>query len=259
VSRSPSGHMGGRERPQGLRRAGRTCYAGPMKRLLILLLVVAAVTLIALALAGVFRPRAPVAEVVVPGPPVVTIAVDAGHGGRDPGAVAGDVLEKEINLAIVRRLETLAAAHPELRVVLTRDVDISMTTEDRIRCAGEAGAAVYVSIHTNAFDDPSVHGVETWVDVRRADGDPVWTLAELVQDGVTASTGARDRGLRSGEIYLQHAEMPAVSVEVGFLTNEEERARLLDSAYQERICRGILDGVLAFLDLEEPDGGDETS
>lgn len=226
-----------------------------MKKIGVLLLIVA-VVLISLLFAGVFkRPSSEVQPVTAkPEVPSVTIVLDPGHGGRDPGAVAGDVLEKDVNLEIVKRLKALAEAEPRLNPVLTRTADVTVDKLARIRLADEVGAALYLSVHINAFDDPEVHGAETWVDATRAPDDQSWLLAESVQHALAAATGARDRGVRSQELYLQHTTLPAVSVEVGFLTCPEERAKLLDPAYQEKIAQGILNGILDYLDATEVSG-----
>ncbi|HCP31747.1 TPA: hypothetical protein DIT45_00585 [Candidatus Acetothermia bacterium] len=220
-----------------------------MKKIGVLLLIVA-VVLISLLVAGVFKKPLPVVPPVVAEPkgPVIAIVLDPGHGGRDPGAVVGDVLEKDVNLAIVKRMKALAEVEPGLNPILTRTADVTVDKLDRIHLAEEVKAALYLSVHTNAFDDPEVHGTETWVDDTREPDDPSWLLAESVQNALAAATEARDRGVRSQELYLHHTKLPAVSVEVGFLTCPEERAKLLDPAYQDQVACGILKGILDYLD-----------
>ena len=180
--------------------------------------------------------------------PVYVIALDAGHGGRDPGAVVGDVLEKDLNLEIVGRLQALVDAERDLEARLTRTLDIFVPLEDRIRIAEDAGAVMYVSVHVNSFDTSEAYGIETIVsDAHPVDGDS-WRLAELIQNGLVEATGARDRGTRSQESYLQRTEMPAVSAEVGYMTNPEELEMLLDPAYQQTIAEGILAGIRQFIE-----------
>lgn len=193
-----------------------------------------------------FLGRTPLPE---PNPtPVYTIALDAGHGGRDPGAVVDDVLEKDLNLEIVGRLQALVDAEPDLIAKPTRTLDIFVPLEDRIRIAEEAGAVIYVSVHVNSFTTPEADGVETIVsDAHPVDGDS-WHLGELIQDSLVNATGARDRGTRSQESYLQRTEMPAVSVEVGYLTSPDEMAKLVDPEYQQVIVGGILAGIRQFID-----------
>ncbi len=201
-----------------------------------------------LAVSGVFRRRP---QPLPPSPqveaPQIIIAIDPGHGGRDPGGVVGDVLEKDVNLAIAKRLAALVEAQPGLKPLLTRSDDVTVKNLDRLRKAEEGGAVLYLSVHTNSYSDPSVHGAETLVDDTRPKDDPSWPLAEAVQKGVTAATGARDRGVRSQSLYLEHTKLPAVSVEVGFITSSEEGAKLLDPAYQDKIARGLLNGIISYL------------
>ena len=229
-----------------------------MKRILIALFIVMVVVIVSLLLAGVFKRPAPDTQPVTTEPeaPSVIIVLDPGHGGRDPGAVVGDILEKDVNLEIVKKVRELVEAQPRLKPVLTRTTDVTVDKLERIQLADEVGAALYLSIHVNAFDDPEVNGAETWVDDTRSPGDPSWLLAESVQNSLVAATGARDRGVRSQELYLRHTTLPAASVEVGFLTCPEERAKLLDPSYQDQIARGILKGILDYLDtagvLDQP-------
>lgn len=180
--------------------------------------------------------------------PVYTIAIDAGHGGRDPGATADDVMEKDINLVIAGMLTELVNAQPDMVVVQIRTLDIFISLEDRILKAEEAGAELYVTVHVNSYDTEEPNGAETIVDNTREQDDDSWVLAELIQDGVTEATGARDRGARSQESYLQRTEMPAVSVETGYLTNPAERTKLIDPEYQTKIAEGILNGIRQFID-----------
>jgi N-acetylmuramoyl-L-alanine amidase len=180
--------------------------------------------------------------------PIYVIALDAGHGGRDPGAVVDDVLEKDLNLEIVGRLRDLIDAEPDLVARVTRTLDIFVSLEDRIRIAEEAGAVIYVSVHVNSFGSPDADGIETIVADTRPLDDDSWVLAELIQDGLVNATGARDRGTRSQESYTQRTEMPAVSAEVGYLTNPDEKAKLVDPEYQQRIVEGILAGIRQFID-----------
>jgi N-acetylmuramoyl-L-alanine amidase len=185
-------------------------------------------------------------------PPIYVIALDAGHGGRDPGAVVDDVLEKDLNLDLVSRLSDLVDAEPDLVAKMTRTLDIFVSLEDRIRIAEEAGAVVYVSVHINSFSTPDPTGIETIVADARPLDDDSWVLAELIQDGLVNATGARDRGTRSQESYTQRTEIPAVSAEVGYLTNPDEKAKLVDSEYQQRIVEGILAGIRQFIDYKYP-------
>jgi N-acetylmuramoyl-L-alanine amidase len=221
-------------------------YSPPMTRRGIVTLAVLGAAAVAVVL-SLTLPRLLRSEEPEPAP-VYVIALDAGHGGRDPGATVGDVLEKDLNLEIVERLQARVDAETDLVAVPTRTLDIFVPLEDRIRIAEEAGAVIYVSVHVNSFDTPDAYGAETIVsDAHPVDGDS-WHLGELIQDSLVNATGARDRGTRSQESYLQRTEMPAVSVEVGYMTNPDEMAKLVDPVYQQTIAEGILAGIRQFID-----------
>ena len=177
----------------------------------------------------------------------VIVALDAGHGGKDPGATSGDFTEKTVNLAVVKKIEALLATDPQIRTITTRSVDVYVPLEERIRIAQDGGASVYVSVHVNSFSQSDVSGVETWVDTMRKDSDPSWTLAAMLEDAVTSATGARNRGIRTQESYTQRTTMPAVTVEMGYITNPAERALLFDSLYQDKIAAGIVSGIRQFV------------
>jgi N-acetylmuramoyl-L-alanine amidase len=184
--------------------------------------------------------------------PIHTIAIDAGHGGYDPGAVADDVLEKDINLAIANVLRELIDAQPDMVAVQIRTLDMFIELGDRIQRAEDAGAEMYITVHVNSYETGEPNGVETIVDSTREQGSDSWVLAELIQDGLVNATGARDRGTRSQESYLQRAEIPAVNVETGYVTNDAERAKLIDPSYQLLVAQGILDGIRQYIDWKYP-------
>lgn len=220
-----------------------------MNRRAVAVIVVIVAVIGGLGLAGVFRHHSPPPP-PPPHPvqaPAITVAIDPGHGGRDPGGVVGDVLEKDVNLAIATKLAALIDAYPRLHALLTRTTDVTVDNLARLHAAEAANAVLYLSVHANSYTDPHVHGAETLVDDTRPPSDPSWKLAELVQKELVAATGARNRGVQKQALYLQHTKLPAVSVEVGFLTSPDERAQLLDPAYQDKVARGLLTGIVDYL------------
>lgn len=177
----------------------------------------------------------------------VIVALDAGHGGKDPGATSGDYNEKVVNFAVMKKIEALFANDPQIRTITTRSVDVLVPLEERIRLAVDGGATVYVSMHVNSFSQADVSGIETWVDTTRKTADATWTLAAMVQDAASASTGARNRGIRTQESYTQRTTMPAVTVEMGYITNPAERTLLFDPVYQDKLAAGIAKGIRDFV------------
>jgi N-acetylmuramoyl-L-alanine amidase len=94
----------------------------------------------------------------------IVVAIDAGHGGEDPGARSRrGLLEKDVSLALARRLATLVGQEPNLRAVLVRDGDYYVGLRERIEKAREARADLFVSIHANSYKDPSVRGTAVYV------------------------------------------------------------------------------------------------
>jgi N-acetylmuramoyl-L-alanine amidase len=182
----------------------------------------------------------------------ILVVLDAGHGGRDPGAICDGVREADVNLAITEHVAALIAADDRLDVKMTRTLDVSVSLENRIAVANDANAMLYLSIQSNACEYPDATGVVTLVSDTLDTGAASWQFAEVLQDAVTDATGARDRGVIAQDLYLHRAEMPAALIEVGFLTNDGERTQLVDSDYQQTIAQGIYDGIVAYLEYADP-------
>jgi len=181
--------------------------------------------------------------------PTWVVVVDAGHGGRDPGAIGyGGVLEKDVTLEIARLVRFLSLSDPRIEVVLTRWFDETLSLDERIALAQRAGADLYISIHANAHENPRAQGIETLIAEGGASGSRA--LARSLQRGVISQLrglGAKDRGVKSQRLYLRWAGIPSALVEVGFLTNPKEAQKLRSLWYQIRVAQGILEGVKAYL------------
>jgi N-acetylmuramoyl-L-alanine amidase len=106
-----------------------------------------------------------VKKIVNPSAKEFVVAIDPGHGGKDPGAVSQDGLlkEKDLTLEIAKRLKTtIESKNPALKVVLTRSDDRHLSLEDRVALANSANADLFISIHCNAAEDSSSKGIETY-------------------------------------------------------------------------------------------------
>lgn len=191
------------------------------------------------------------------------IIVDAGHGGHDGGAVANDVIEKDLALDLARRLkrELLAAG---LRVITTRETDVFLPLEDRAAFAARHQAAAFVSVHLNTDGSGSdAEGIETYF----ADAKPLSSrqfaaasggkhgdsadFAAAVQRMVCETTKAANRGIkeRSYTVVAQ-AACPAVLVECGFITSANECSKLKQESYRDQVAAGIAGGVTLFLQAQ---------
>jgi N-acetylmuramoyl-L-alanine amidase len=216
---------------------------------------------------------------------VQTVVLDAGHGGRDPGAIGvGGVREKDVTLAIARALRE-DLSERGFRVVLTRDGDRTLDLEERTALAEAARGDLFVSLHANAAPRRSVRGIETYyldenhsrhsltVAAREngVDRDEVnalqrtlaelrvhevspqsQRLAELIQTHIVrgmprAYRPVADLGAKKGPFYVLFlSTMPAVLVEAGFLTNQVEAKRLRDAAYVDAIAEQIAEALARY-------------
>jgi len=234
-----------------------------------------------------------------PGMRPLIIAIDAGHGGKDPGAVNRNTgtQEKHVALAIARELARQVDATPGLRAHLIRNSDVFIELPARSRMARAAHADMFISIHANASKTnlaargASVHLLSTrgassqyarWLaneenaadligGVRPRSDDVVTNvLLSLAQSGtMKASQDAGNHVLEQlrqvGRIHSQHleyanlsvlrnADMPAMLVETGFLSNREDERLLVSPAYQRRVANAILQGVITFFSRQPPPG-----
>lgn len=176
------------------------------------------------------------------------IVLDAGHGGTDPGTMWKDIMEKDINLAITKKLKNILE-EAGYQVVVTREGDDRTVLNERIRIAQENNTLAFVSIHQNALEKDTVtDGIQVFYNqnTNRSSEE----LARSVHSCLLQATGARDRELLgdSNLYILKNTNVPACLVETGFLTNTKERKKLLDEDYQQTIAEGIAEGILNFLE-----------
>ncbi|WP_293346564.1 MULTISPECIES: N-acetylmuramoyl-L-alanine amidase [unclassified Microcoleus] len=174
----------------------------------------------------------------------VVVAIDPGHGGRDPGAVGiGGIQEKEIVLDISYQVARLLEQQG-VQVVMTRTDDSEIDLEPRVSLASRVNAALFVSIHANAINmsRPDISGIETYYFDSGED------LARVIHASILDGTGAKDRRVRQARFYvLRKSAMPSVLLEVGFVTGAEDAARLSDPAYRSQMAASIARGILYYL------------
>lgn len=211
---------------------------------------------------------------------VSVVVVDPGHGGDDAGAKAPAregadpaslLVEKNVALAIARRVESAVVAQTGARVLLTRSADVRVGPADRAAFANEARADLFVSVHLNAgpsaaargfqvyYHDasgaedapagargnPSVAAPKRWPAAQRGVEADSARLAEIVRESLAAKLTLPDRGVRRIPIAtLEGATCPAVLVEVGYLTNAEEALALSTAAVQDAFADAIAEAVL---------------
>ncbi|MCL2362936.1 MAG: N-acetylmuramoyl-L-alanine amidase family protein [Defluviitaleaceae bacterium] len=178
------------------------------------------------------------------------VIIDPGHGGRDPGAVHHGIRESDVVLAISHLVMGHLERNPNIRAYMTRSSDVTVANAWRAAFANEKMADLYVSIHANAVNNrPTVTGVETWYMNHSREATRGITsreFARIMQYNLIMATGAIDRGIKpnSNWIVLRDTNMPAVLMEVGFLSNREEAMRLNNPQHQQVIARAIYDGIV---------------
>ena len=192
----------------------------------------------------------------------LTVVVDPGHGGKDPGAIGADgTQEKDVNLAIgLDLVDILRGAGA--KVVMTRTGDYLPTGADyqeltdlqtRVKIAADAKADLFISIHSNSAGNTDAYGTETYYSTKNPSSAGSLQLAQAVQDqvikelavygrGKYENRGVKDAGFR----VVADTTMPAVLVEIGFLTNPTEVKLLVNPEVQQKAALGIYRGVLVY-------------
>ena len=211
------------------------------------------------------------------------IVVDAGHGGKDPGAIGPDgVEEKNVALKIARALASRLRKELGCEVILTRDDDTFLPLRERTAIANKVGADLFISIHANASPNAHAYGIETYylnfsknkeataVVARENDtslkqvGDLEHILFDLMANSKINESSRlaaeiqkslvgglrhhyshiKNLGVRQGPFYvLLGATMPSVLVETAFISNRREESRLTNSRYDRAAVDAIADGV----------------
>lgn len=190
----------------------------------------------------------------------VTIILDAGHGGEDGGAVANNIVEKDINLSITKKLANIFKASG-FNVVMTRKDDSMINTEgdsissrkvsdmkNRLAIFNQKENDVVISIHQNKFPQEQYYGTQIFYSVNNEDSS---VLAESIKDAVCnfiQPLNKRECKETTKDIYLLYnSTVPAVIVECGFISNVNEATLLKDKEYQRKIAYSIFVGFLNYI------------
>jgi len=177
------------------------------------------------------------------------IVLDAGHGGFDPGAVGKNLQEKEVNLKIVDRLESILKSHG-FKVKLTRKDDTFISLNRRVKMANNDGARLFISIHNNSSSKSTSEGTETFIAPNKT-GDSL-LLAENIQKQLIDKLGLVNRGVKKEHLYvIKYTEMPAVLVEVAFLSNPAEEKLLLKDSFLTEAAVAISQGIFDYFEKFE--------
>ena len=191
----------------------------------------------------------------------VTVVIDSGHGGNDPGKIAADgTLEKDINLAIALKLQQYLEA-ADITVVMTRTTDEGLYDSDasnkkvqdmknRVALIEDSNAALTVSIHQNSYSDNSIHGAQVFY---YTTGVQSKALAETLQNILVSNIDPDNhRQAKSNDSYylLKKTTCPTVIVECGFMSNPNEAALLSSASYQDQLAWVLHLGILQYLNQQ---------
>ena len=176
-----------------------------------------------------------------------SVVIDPGHGGPDPGAIGiGGIRETDVVLEVSKIVKSLLSKKG-VKVNLTRKNEVDLDLPRRVSFANKVNADIFVSIHANASRGKrrDINGLETFY-YRGWRGR---LLAKRIQNQILrVSPGSPDRGVKQGRYYvIKNTRMPAVLVEIGFLTGRIDARRLEKPSHRKRIAYSIAKGILEYL------------
>ena len=175
------------------------------------------------------------------------IIIDPGHGGSDPGTSYGSITEKDITLKVSTlvkgKLEAAGA-----KVLMPRTGDTFLPPQKHIDFAHANYGEIFVSIHVNSADSTKAKGTETYY--AKTPGDMYQEdieLATFVNNQIVKNVNMENRKVRQKNyIVVANTNIPSILVELGFLTNSEDRAKLTDDKYLELFAESIYKGILEY-------------
>ncbi len=238
-------------------------------------------------------PAEPPAQPAMPqAKPYKTIVLDAGHGGKDPGARGlRGTEEKDITLKVALTLRDLLSKQPGVRVLMTRDQDVFVELEERAKFANSHEADLFVSIHVNSHPSRAVKGIEIYhfgqaKDQRalevaaRENGTPLnstgvgweylvadllttkkieeslelaWTTKESMVARMNGHYEVNDHGVKTAPFYvLRYTSMPSILAEIAYISNPSEETLLRKSTFVRDVAESLLNGVKSFLASGKP-------
>ncbi len=199
---------------------------------------------------GYLNAQTPVKPVYTPSSPSPsysgrTVVIDAGHGGKDPGAISYlGYPEKEVNLKVAQKVAWRLKSKG-IRVIMTRNNDTFIELNDRAEIANREGADLFVSIHHDSNHNRTRRGYTLYIAPNASETS---RRAGRFIEKALSGTGLSSNGMRTNDYrVLMRTQGPAVLVECGYLSNPSEAAILYDGDFQNRIANAIVQGILQAL------------
>ena len=176
-------------------------------------------------------------------PPIKNkVVIDPGHGGTDYGAIREGINEKDITLDVSQKIVSILKSKG-YKYALTRKDDTYLGLQERCDFTEEENPEIFVSIHVNSAVATEPNGIET-----HYYHEPSKELAEVIQKHLVKNIDSKDRGIIKSKFYvINHTEVPAVLVEIGFLSNPEERAEIITEKRKQATAKAIAEGIIEYL------------
>ena len=173
------------------------------------------------------------------------VVIDPGHGGSDSGAAYAGIREKDLNLKIALKVDEILKSKG-IKTYMTRNDDTFVPLYDRANMANDLNAALFLSIHNNAFNK-NEYGTETLC----FPGDKSRQFASIVQKTLVNALGTRNKGIiyRPNLVVLHATKMPAALAEIAYITNDGDRKKLLDEQFMENAAKALADSVIEALNV----------
>ncbi len=169
------------------------------------------------------------------------VVLDPGHGGSDYGAIREGINEKDITLDVTQRVASILKSKG-YKVSMTRTDDTYVSLQERVDFSENEGPEVFVSIHVNSAVATEPFGVET-----HYYHDYSNDLAKVIHSHLIKEIDTKDRGLFKSKFYvINHTTVPAVLVEMGFISNEKERAELITDKRKQKTAKAIAEGIIEY-------------
>lgn len=170
------------------------------------------------------------------------VVLDAGHGGSDYGAIRAGINEKDITLDVTKRVQAILSSRG-VNVQMTRNSDETVSLLDRTVICAKASPDIFVSIHVNSSVRNDITGIETHYYHQNS-----LDLAQTVHSSLISHIKTKDRGLFKSKFYvINHTNVPAILVEIGFISTESERAELVSEERKQQTAKAIAEGILKYL------------
>lgn len=166
------------------------------------------------------------------------VVIDAGHGGSDYGAIRNGINEKDITLDVAKRVEALLKKEG-YAVKMTRTSDVYVSLQGRCDISNAYDPDIFVSIHVNSSVRPEITGIETHYYHQES-----MSLAQTLHSSLASNINSKNRGLFKSKFYvINHTTAPSILMEIGFISNDGERAQLVSEKRKQDTARAIAEGV----------------